>query len=1789
MSHRSARHTPTTGDDTAIAEHDEHHEHVADAAEDPETVTGDLEVQPHDSVSQVGSTSAVSKSSSQQSKLKAKAAILKAKADALKKKHEIEVEEQRIKQMKEALEIETELAVTNAEMEVNSVVSRSRSEVVLNNNRFVSKLNPDATPWSDPQLQVDPGPTPMTVQSNNVSSDIANGMRAMIAAIHLPHAELMPFDGDPLQYWPFVRAFKSSVEDVCDDDVTRLTRLLQYCTGRAKRAIQSCSVMPPSQGYKRALQLLKDRFGNEYTIAEAWIKTITDGKPVTNAESLRQFADDLRNCKETLEAINYMNEVNTQRVVVKLVERLPHYLRTRWVRHVADLRIRGGRVADFNDIVTYVEAVAEEANDPVYGKFMEPREGKHGSVKPQHLNASKENNAGFKSRTFNTVATRVCPACGADHYINACDEFKALDVDGRRQLAKTKGLCFNCLRHGHKANGCRYERTCSVQGCGKRHSSYLHKTCLVTGAGARTAMLPLIPVKVRAADGQRYVKTLALLDSGSTTTFCTERLAKALHLQGKPETLTLSTMESANSKVKTHAVSLDVLSMDEQSVVRLDQVYTRPYLPISSESRATASEIEKWPHLKDVEFYSAPLQEAELLIGQDCSEVLQPLEMRRDEENLRAPYAVRTALGWTVQGPLGVSDNQTAVVNFVKTDLELQRSVEKFWKLDSLETAIDDTKGMSIEDRRALAEMEDSVSLVDGHYELAIPFKHRPVTLPNNRPLAAKRLQSLGRKLSHDTDLHEKYCKNMDELVANGYSSKVEQTEIDRNDGMVWYLPHHAVINPKKPDKVRVVFDCAARFGGTSLNDKVLQGPDLTNQLIGVLLRFREEPVAIMADIQAMFHQVRVLVPDRDVLRYLWWPDGDYSKEPDTYHMNVHLFGGTWSPSCCGFALRKVAEDNKTDFSPETVNTVYRNFYVDDCLKAVQDEEQAIELVDELVALLKRGGFRLRSFVSTSRRVLMTVPESDKSHSLKTVKLNCGEQLPTERALGVSWNVEDDCFVFSIDDKRGALTRRGMLSVLCSIYDPAGYLAPFTLIAKRMMQELTRKKVDWDELLPEQELREWSRWLEDRKYIENIQIPRCLRASGTAEEYYELHHFADASNTAYGAVTYLRAVSSVATGTCHLLLAKSRLAPIKAITIPRLELMAATLAVKLDVMIKREIDIPIQKTVFWTDSSIVLQYINNDHKRFHTFVANRIAVIREASEPYQWRHIPSACNPADDASRGLNAQDLVSQCRWWNGPRFLSESENSWPQSQFSCSLPDDDPEVKKDKPNVISCVTASGENTTAVDKLFSYRSDWSKLKKDVAWLRRYMMYLKQKCGMSCIFESGHMTVIELDSAETVILCYIQRQCFAVEVDHLIAGRRLPRSSSLYRLCPVIMSNDTVCVGGRLRNASVPVSAKHPVILPRNHHVVDLIVRHEHETNAHVGREHVLSLLREKYWIVRGRSTVRRILSKCVTCRRLTARCGEQRMEDLPSDRVTADKPPFTFVGVDLFGPFLIRRGRSEVKRYGCVFTCLVMRAVHIEVVYSLDTDSFLNAVMRFISRRGKPMEFRSDNATNFKAGDRELKEAVRSWNQAQISNHLTQNNIEWKYNPPGASHMGGVWERQIRSVRKVLNSLLKEQCLDDEALCTVMCQAEHIVNSRPLTAVSDDINDLEALTPAHLLNLHREPVMPPGIFVHQDNYVRRRWRQVQYIADLFWRRWTREYLPLLQQRQKWCTVTRDLQVGDIVLLAEEGPRNCWPLARIIDVHKGNDGHVRSATVRTKNTTVVRPITKLCLLECADN
>lgn len=1399
-----------------------------------------------------------------------------------------------------------------------------------------------------------------------------------------------------------------------------------------------------------------------------------------------------------------------------------------------------------------------------------------------------------------------------------CNDFKQLSPADRLSFAKMHRLCFNCLKSGHMSDKCRLDRVCSVEGCARKHTKFLHQpnyssepsnqnsrdnnprksndnpteaiggprsgfvganiglASNSTGAGATSTRiaLPIVPVIVRAKGDKLGVPTFALLDSGSTSSFCSEELVNQLKICGKQQKLSLTTLERENSVIDCTVVNLDVQGLHSNYVINMRTVFTKRVIPVRNDNMATQQDVEKWPHLSDLKLPQVGISEVGLLIGQDNPDALIPLEVRLGKKG--EPYATRTNLGWTLSGPLNKGQGRFATTHFVCSNDSLESQLKEFWKVDSNDSLVNDTKGMSVNDKKVISEWEDNICHENGHYTLPIPFKDRPPNLPDNKQVAEGRLKSLSRRLDKDARLNEQYCNTMQDNIDNGYAHLVPKEELEGTKGKVWYLPHQPVINPMKPDKTRIVFDCASVYKGVSLNSQVLQGPDLTNNLLGVILRFRENRIALMGDIQAMFHQVNVCPRDQDVLRFLWWTGGDRSVKPEVYRMGVHLFGGTWSPSCCNFVLQRTADDNGHEFHKETVKTVKRNFYVDDCLRSVHSERDAKQLYRELTDLLMKGGFKITKWTSNNSNVLEYIPPENRAKSAKDIDFS-QEPIPAERALGVYWDVGEDCFGYKIVLQDKPLSRRGLLSTVCSIYDPLGFASPFIIRAKLVNQSLCRKGVGWDEPLPVSDLENWLEWKNELLELGKLKIKRCMKPNNYKDgAIYELHHFSDASEKAYGCVAYLRTTDCDGVVHCALILSKAHLAPVKVLTIPRLELSAAVLAVRVEAMIRREVDIPIQKSVFWTDSTIVLQYVNNTEKRFKTFVANRISMIHDGSSPNQWRHVPSELNVADDVSRGLTADELSNSQRWVQGPEFLSLDEKYWP----NC------PELRKistDSEVKISDCSSYLSNTNdvgIVDKLLSRRSDWCGLKKDIAWLLRYKQYLRAKTsGQSLRSLNKTLSVSDLKKAEVAILKYVQKGSFTKET--------LSKKTSPLRKLNVILSDDgLMLVGGRLTNAPLEYGVKHPVVLPRNHHVTSLIVRHIHMESGHVGREHVLALLREKYWIIGARQVIRKVQRLCVICKRTSALPAKQQMASLPIDRVTPDNPPFSYVGVDYFGPFMVKRGRSVEKRYGCLFTCLSIRAIHIEVVHSLDTDSFIFALQRFMARRGKPLELRSDNGTNFVGAEAVLRATISLWNQNTISNFLQQKMIDWKFNTPRASHMGGVWERMIKMTRKVLSSIMKEQVLTDEKLSTLICIVESIVNGRPLTKVSDDVRDLEPLTPNHLLLLRSGTSFPPDIFDKKDTYSKRRWRQVQYLATVFWKRWIKEYLPLLQQRQKWVNPERNFVEGDVVLLMDDDiPRNSWVMGRVVETFPGKDGLVRTVRVKTQNNNFKRPVTKLCLIE----
>ena len=1250
-----------------------------------------------------------------------------------------------------------------------------------------------------------------------------------------------------------------------------------------------------------------------------------------------------------------------------------------------------------------------------------------------------------------------------------------------------------------------------------------------------------------------------------------------------------------------------------------------------------------------------------LLIGRNIPSAFQPLRIIYGTDN--EPWAEEYKFGWTVIGPVCLdkredsancatvnritiqrenpqnlfnvptsnSSKEDSVVSFATKhytkDITSPQQVREMMQLDYSELhytrSIPGTeKSESVEDKRFCNTLTANIHKNEkGNWEMPLPFKTDNVTLPNNRDQCLKRLLGIKRKLLKNSKTLKHYTEFMQKIFDKNHASPVPLEELKTSAGKVWYLPHFDIYHPKKQDQIRIVFDCSAVFQDQSLNKHLLQGPDMMNGLVGVLSRFRKEEIAVTCDIEQMFHSFHVNPEHRDFLRFLWFKDNDLNGQICEYRMNVHLFGAVSSPGVANFGLRATAETGREQFGQAAAEFLQQDFYVDDGLKSFATPEDAIDVISKTKAMCSAASLRLHKFASNSKAVLEAMPADDRSKDLKDLDLR-HDVLPVQRSLGTYWCIETDTIGFRIELKDKPLTRRGILSTVCSVYDPLGIVAPVILVGKQLLQELCHDGIEWDDPVPSHVHSQWEKWRSELPLLEKITIARCVKPPSFGEPVVtELHSFSDASDVGLGQVTYLRLVNNLNQVHVSFLMGKARVAPLKPMSTPRRELTAAVISVNVSSMLSRELKYEDPVQVFYTDSSVVLGYVRNEAKRFHTYVGNRVHHIRDRSEPQQWHYVASMINPADIASRGTTPKQLSEHESWFKGPSFLWENNVTILNSNPLPDLDPEDAEVRKEKSvSLISNkVSYQGKEPNSFPKVleqerFKHSSSLSRLKRNIVLIQRMIEKNRPNQQFNWRPVSGPPMVKEMCLAEEVILKSVQFWNFNEEIqvlqnlsgeDRMFQNRqnahtrnkKLKQTSSLFRLDPFLDEKGVLRVGGRLQKAALAYEIKHPIIIPKKSHLTELLIRHYHNQEQHhqgCGMTHN-AVRQAGYWIISGRSSVSQQLRKCTICRKLRGPAQVQKMANLPEERITP-AAPFTYSGMDAFGPWYIKEGRKVLKRWGLIFTCLCSRAIHLETLNSMETDAFINALRRFINRRGKVRELRCDQGTNFVGGKNELSTALREMNTESVKNFLLSQDcdlIEFKLNVPCASHMGGIWERLIRTVRSVLSGLLDDhaQQLDDEALRTLFTEAENIVNSRPLTI--DNLSDPQApepITPNHLLTFKTKVVLPPpGNFSRPDLYSRRRWRRIQYLSDQFWHRWKQEYCLLQQKRQKWNNVSPNSRVGDIVLIRSEScPRNQWPLARVTKVYPSDDGLVRKVlllvTQSGERKFFERPIHKLILI-----
>nr|CAH7748491.1 unnamed protein product [Callosobruchus chinensis] len=614
------------------------------------------------------------------------------------------------------------------------------------------------------------------------------------------------------------------------------------------------------------------------------------------------------------------------------------------------------------------------------------------------------------------------------------------------------------------------------------------------------------------------------------------------------------------------------------------------------------------------------------------------------------------------------------------------------------------------------------------------------------------------------------------------------------------------------------------------------------------------------------------------------------------------------------------------------------------------------------------------------------------------------------------------------------------------------------------------------------------------------------------------------------------------------------------------------------------IKISVDSVSYWTDSSIVLCWISAPPNTWKLFVSNRISKIQGSTDVSQWKHVASADNPADLVSRGISASQLPSCKIWWHGSVWLNKSEKEWPEPLYQARNKIEIEHVPEKRHLQVSLIAK--HDFSILDRYSSlYR-----LQKIVAFCFRFTYNASNSFGER---KSGAITVDEMNHALLALVKLAQHQDFSQEINCLFEKKPLPKGSRLLNLDPFLDTNGYLRVGGRLSKSNLPFDTKHPLILGAKNKLTSLIIKNEHHRQLHAGYQSILSTLRQRFWPLGGRQTVRRAINKCLTCFRIKPNLLIRKMADLPAERVTQNRP-FVVVGMDFAGPFSIKdgrlRNRAIIKAYLCIFICFSTKAVHLEAVTDLSTDSFLNALNRFVARRGLPNVLYSDNATNFVGAHRKLSKVydflAKTSKDPAVSEFLLSNSMQWKFIPPRSPHHGGLWEAAVKRAKFHLDRILNNNCFTFEQLATVFAQIEAIMNSRPLTPLSSDPSDLSVLTPGHFL-IHYPLLSVPQVDLTSVPSNRlTQYEGLQKLMQTFWRRWKKDYLQQLQTRTKWLESNgTPIREGTLVFLADENtPPLHWKRGRVTKLHPGSDGIVRSVTLRTATGDTTRAVQKLAVL-----
>ncbi|CAL8131492.1 unnamed protein product [Orchesella dallaii] len=1585
-------------------------------------------------------------------------------------------------------------------------------------------------------------PTP-SVYNSAVSEDTRQ------RTCKLPKIELRKFTGELRDWLGFWSYFQSIDEDESLNATDKFHYLQQAMVVNTE-AYELVSGYPhTAANYPKAVEALKRRYGNEDLLLQVYIRELLT-LVISNVNAkekipLEQLYLKLESHLRALKSLN-LEEADPASWLFPLVESsLPDDILLAFQRSQFSSR-------DGNE-KSRLELMMEFLNQEVEIR-QKINLAKNAFQENTRTNIDSNSNQKSNKKTTPTLAgfhvgeSRSCVFCGKGHNSQECFAAQGWPLAKKKAHLKEGKRCYQCFGDKHMSKNCKFHVKCCV--CALKHYTIMcpelddkkakdssrteEKEVAVDGmteafAGMSShvcsSRVALNTLMITLVNGTKTKTVRAFIDSGSQRTYILQKTAQELEL------------EPLSKEVVTHTVfgggQTPAVTQTKFNVIlkRLGgnyscEVTVRDQVKICGGiARISRKRRELFQQLKENHIYVTDVGEdcppIELLIGADLYGRLLTGNIITLDSGITA---IETKLGWTLCGEFQGQFEEKHPITIAMSLSVNELSVTQLWDLDVI--GIRDTTDVKTEEERAQeAKLELFKSIArteDGRYAVALPWKEGHPPLPSNREVALKRLHNAVKKLNSNGML-SLYGKIFRDWEDEKFIERVTKV----NSGKIHYLPHRPVLKPESlTTPVRPVFDASCFVGKhPSLNQCLEKGANYVQLIPDVLLRFREKQVGFISDIRKAFQMVEVKIEDRDCMRFLWFENGDSRQLVEYRHTRV-MFGATCSPFILGavleYHLTQVCDDKSTAMK------LLDSLYVDNCVASVDTVEEYEEFKRKSIHMLEDAKMELRMWMSNK----------DVEDSSIIVPV-----------LGLNWDRREDTLSVDIPkyniDK--GITKRVVLSVIHSIFDPIGFTVPALIPMKKILQQAWIQKMKWDDPLPEENAAEFEKWCSEMPILEKIKIPRISTAGVSDQSKWSLHVFCDASKDAYAAVVYIRAEKENDVSV-QLLAAKSRVTPVKVLGIPRLELLGCLVGARLAAAVKKAMKLDGVQEFYWTDSSTALTWIHRDDS-WATFVGNRVAEINRLTKGEDWRHVPGTSNPADLPSRGCSPSKLVLS-EWWEGPSWLLLDEEKWPKST-------------QDIDEVV--VAAEKRKTAIVPVTAMHAQEWVNNSNSYSRNVRVMALVMKFCDKvrKKPTSTGVPRLDELKRAETQLIKQIQTEAFP-EPEKIKGIQVIADEFGILRVRTRIVYREDL------------VDFKYPVVLPRKHQLVEKLIMEMHRNYCHAGVGFLLCRLREHYWILQARRAVKNVISKCYRCRRYAARAPVTEMAPLPENRIK-DVDVFQIVGVDLAGPLHLKNGN---KCWIVIYTCAVYRAVQLDVVTSLSTKAFIRSLKEFVWKHGRPEIMYSDNGTNFRGANNMF--AGLDWNAIQREEQVSR--INWRFNPPSAAWWGGWWERLIRSVKDMLRRMLGKATITKTELQNLLLTVEEVMNGRPLTYLSENAEELQPLTPSMFMRTSTSFKFPE-LEATEGDKLRMRYKCVTTLKDELKQRFRREYLSQLVNKPKG-KPTRPLQVGEIVIVENENRKRMdWPLGRILELIPGKDGVQRVAKVKTQDGVLIRPVQRLFPME----